>query len=352
MGAEGPLRIAQIAPLWAQIPPHSYGGIELTVNLLVEELVARGHDVTLFASADCTTSARLEGVCEEHLLALMADQRAYTAEYYFNAVVAEALKKSRDFDVLHFHTGGQTIPLGSLSAAPTVFTLHTAFSVDDQWVLERYPGVQAAAISRSQVSEMKSPPPVIYNGCDFDAYRPRFEPGSYLAFLGRMSKYKNPLGAIEIAAGVGMPLVLAGEPADHIEREYFERVIVPRIDGRKVRYIGAVAHPEKNELLRNAAALIFPIQWVEPFGLVMIEAMACGTPVLGMRLGSVSEVIDEGITGFSGESMAELGVLLPKVLALDRRRVQEHARERFHFKKMVDNYERLYRELVRRNSSR
>ena len=346
MGAEH-LRIAQIAPLWAKIPPHSYGGIELAVNLLVEELVARGHEVTLFASGDCVTNARLHPVCEEHLLALMSDGRAFSGEYYINAGVAEALRMAGEFDVLHFHTGAASIPLAIVSNTPSIFTLHTSVIVDDQWVAARYPQIPIVGVSHSQVEQIRPAPEVIYNGCDFDAYTPRFEPGRYFAFLGRMSDLKNPLGAIELARGAGMPLILAGEPQNATERAYFEQRILPLVDGKNVCYIGPVDHPAKNALLRDAAALLFPIRWGEPFGLVMIEAMACGTPVLATRLGAVGEVVDEGITGFAAERFEDLPALIPSLLALDRRRVCEHARQRFHFQVMVDQYERLYRKAAK-----
>jgi len=340
------LRIAQIAPLWAKIPPDSYGGIELTVNLLVEELVARGHQVTLFASGDCTTQARLHPVCEEHLLALMSDGRAFAGEYYINAGVAEAIREAGDFDVLHFHTGAASIPFAITSPTPLVFTLHTSVVVDDHWVAARYPEVPVVGVSRSQVETIRPAPEVIYNGCDFDAFTPSFEPGRYFAFLGRMSDLKNPLGAIELARSAGMPLILAGEPQSATERAYFEEKILPKVDGKNVCYIGPVNHPAKNALLRDAAALLFPIQWGEPFGLVMIEAMACGTPVLAIRLGAVAEVVDQGVTGFTADRFEDLPGLIPELLALDRRRVREHARARFHFQFMVDAYERLYRKVA------
>ena len=345
MGAKH-LRIALIAPLWAKIPPDSYGGIELTVNLLLEELLNRGHEVTLFASGDCKTRARLHPVCEENLLALMSDGRAFCSEYYINAAVAEAIRAAGDFDVLHFHTGASSVPFAVTSPRPSVFTLHTSVIVDDLWVAARYPQVSLVGVSRSQVETIRPAPEVIYNGCDFDAFTPGFERGRYFAFLGRMSDPKNPLGAIELARAAGMPLILAGEPQNAIERAYFEEKIMPQVDGKDVCYIGPVDHPAKNALLRDAAALLFPIRWSEPFGLVMIEAMACGTPVLGTRLGAVSEVVDQGVTGFSADRFEDLAGMIPDLLALDRRRVREQARQRFHFQTMVDGYERLYRKLA------
>jgi len=183
----------------------------------------------------------------------------------------------------------------------------------------------------------------VHNGCDFAAYDANFERGQYLAFLGRLSPEKNPLGAIKIARACGLPIVLAGQPMNANENRYFEAEIKPQIDGDQVRWVGGVNHVQKNGLLRNAAALLFPIQWEEPFGLVMIEAMACGTPVVAHRRGSVEEVVDAGITGFHASVLDALPELVPQALALDRGKVREHAQTRFGFSAMVDAYESLYR---------
>jgi glycosyltransferase involved in cell wall biosynthesis len=190
--------------------------------------------------------------------------------------------------------------------------------------------------------------PIVYNGCDFDAYEPRYETGEYLAYLGRMSPAKNPLGAIRIAKACKLPIVLAGQPQNAAEDLYFTQEIKPLLDGETVRWIGAVNHPQKNELLRKAMALIFPIQWDEPFGLVMIEAMACGTPVVAHRRGSVAEVVDDGITGYHSGAIEGMEDLVPHALALDRQTVREHARSRFGFQRMVDDYVALYRAIAAR----
>ncbi len=345
---EKKLRIAQVAPLWTPIPPTTYGGIELVVHLLGEELVRRGHQVTLFASGDSKTSGKLRSVCERNLLDLMTDCEASVYEYYTNAIVTEALLAAEEFDVIHFHVGPQWVPMGALCKAPALFSLHTFLSEDDQWVVKRYPRVPLCAISRFQVTSVGGGQeiPVVYNGCDFDAYDPCYEPGRYLAFLGRMSFDKNPLDAIRIAKAVGLPLLLAGRPQDAEESEYFETQIKPLIDGERVRYLGPVNHAQKNELLRGAAALLFPVQWAEPFGLVMIEAMACGTPVVACDLGAVREVVDPGVTGFYHESVGELADLTRLAIGLDRAAVRRRAAERFSFQRMVDDYLKIYRGLA------
>jgi glycosyltransferase involved in cell wall biosynthesis len=341
------LRVAQVAPLWTPIPPATYGGIELLLALLCDGLVERGHEVRLFASGDCRTRANLHPVIPVNLSELMARGEALMHEYYLNAAMASVMAAQDGFDVIHCHLPPAWIPFAGAVRKPCLFTLHTSPHADDEWAMRNFPQAGIAAISHAQVAgataRLGRKFPVVYNGVDFSAYDASFEAGKYLAFLGRMSPEKNPLDAIRIAAEAGLPLVLAGRPQNASEEVYFQKNVEPLIDGGRVRWIGLVNHPQKVELLRNAAALIFPIQWDEPFGLVMIEAMACGTPVIATRRGSVPEVVDEGVTGFTAASPAELVSLVSKARALDRRRVREHARRRFSHDKMVDDYVALYR---------
>ena len=344
------LRIAQVAPLWTRIPPTTYGGIELLMKLLIDELVARGHDVTLFASGDCQTAATLVPVCDANLTELITRGEMYMFEYYASSTMAEVLRSAGDFDVIHYHLSSAWLPLAATSATPGLFTMHTSPHTDDEFVMRRWPEVAVAGISASQMHaagvRLGREFPVVYNGCDFDAYEPSFEPGRYLAFLGRMSASKNPRDAIRIAKTVGMPIVLAGQPQNAEEQRYFATEIEPLIDGKDVRWIQGVNPQQKSELLRNAAALLFPIQWNEPFGLVMIEAMACGTPVVAHRRGSVQEVVDTGITGFHSGVIDGLAELVPQALALDRQKVREHAKSRFGFQRMTDSYLELFHQLV------
>ena len=340
------LRIALVAPLWINIPPDGYGGIELLIKLLADELVKHGHDVTLFASGQSRTAAKLRPVSDASVIDMMSAGTAANYEYYAGACAVDALKAAQEFDILHFHIGNQWIPMGLLTDKPVLFTLHTQLGVDDEWIIKRYPGVPLAAISHWQARSLAGlcsrEIPVIYNGCDFSAFDPSFQPGRYLAFLGRMSYDKNPLGAIQIAKELGMPLVMAGVAQSAKEERYFEKEIKPLIDGENVNYIGAVNHEQKTRLLREASALLFPVQWEEPFGLVMIEAMACGTPVIGRALGSVPEVVDQGITGYYSDSIKGMCDLIPKALALDRAAIRCRAEERFGYERMVADYLDLY----------
>ncbi len=346
------LKIAQVSPLWTRIPPATYGGIELMMKLLIDELVARGHEVTLFSSGDCVTSGRLHETVERNLTDRISDGEMYMFEYYANSTMAEVLREAGKFDLIHYHLSSAWIPLAGAVKTPGLFTMHTSPHLDDEWVMRRWPDVAVAGISECQMAaaalKLGRKFPVVYNGCDFGAYEPRFEAGSYLAFLGRLSVEKNPLGAIRIAQAVGMPLVLAGQPQNGREAEYFKKELEPLIDGEQIRWIGPVNHAQKQELLRNAAALLFPIQWEEPFGLVMIEAMACGTPVVAHRRGSVGEVVEDGVTGYAATSLDALPELVGPALQLDRRAVRERAEGRFGFQRMVDDYVALYRALLAR----
>ncbi len=348
-----PLRIAQVSPLWTSIPPATYGGIELLLKLLVDELVEQGHEVTLFATGDCQTRGELVSVAEACITDLMSRGEAYAYEHYANAAVAEALRRAAEFDLVHYHLTPGWIPLAAVSQRASLFTLHTCAVKDDEWAFAKYPQVEVAAISQFQIEETAARLgrnfPVVYNGCDFSAYEPVFEKGRYLAFLGRMSHAKNPAGAIAIAKALGMPLVLAGRPQNAEEERYFAAEVEPHLDGEAIRWIGPVNHSQKAELLRHASALIFPIQWDEPFGLVMIEAMACGTPVVGVKRGSVGEVVTEGVTGYSGATPEALIPLVSAAVRLDRRKVREVAEARFGYKQMVSSYVELYRKLALQN---
>jgi glycosyltransferase involved in cell wall biosynthesis len=349
------MRIAQVASLWASIPPRNYGGIELLVHLLTEELVRRGHEVTLFASGDSRTNARLCAICQSNIVDTMGRGEAYDYEYYATAAIAEAIRDWDQFDIIHSHLGASKIPLSIAAKSPIVHTLHTFVTIDDQWVFRRYPEATVVAVSHSQIAnvpeESRHNFHVSHNGCDFDTYDLADPPGKYLVFLGRMASHKNPVDAIRIAQAVGMPLVMAGKPQAHPEEIYFQDEVKPLIDGKRVRYIGPVNHEQKRELLKNAAAFLFPTSWPEPFGLAPVEALASGLPVLAYSNGAVAEVIDYGVTGFYADSLETLIALVPEALALDRKAIREHARKRFNHHRMVDDYLRIFRTVIKGRDS-
>lgn len=342
------LRIAQLAPLWAPVPPRTYGGRERVVHLLTEELVRRGHDVTLVASGDSRTSGRLEAVVGRCLIDTMREGEAYEERPYELQAAAVAFQGDGRFDLVHSHLGAAFVPLGELAPSPVVHSIPHAITVDDRWVLRRYPTARICFVSEAQRRQAPELPQarVVHNACDFSALPMVPDRGDYLAFLGRMGPHKGAVAAIGLARRTGRPIVLAGEPMTEEERRYFADEVEPLIDQDRVRYIGGVDDRQKAALLGGAAALVFPIEWDEPFGITMVEAMACGTPVVAIARGSVPEVIDEGVTGYFASKLEDLAELLELACRLDRRRVRAHAEQRFGVSAMVDAYETMYREAL------
>ena len=324
------------------------------VHLLTEELVRRGCQVTLFAAGASRTSGQLCRLHPEAVVEMMEGGAAFEYDHYANTNLVNALARSDAFDVIHSHLGFQQLPLGRLARCGFVQTVHITPSMDDRWAMAQCDDVAIVSASRAQVAAVpaarRASIRVIHHGIDFDAYAPGVEPGRTLVFLARMSPQKSPIDAIRIAEQAGMALVLAGAPQNAEEAAYFEAEVRPRIDGRRVRHVGRVDHQQKNELLREAAALLFPIQGDEAFGLAMIEAMACGTPVLAWDRASVPEIVDHGTTGFVGNSVEELAMFAGRAGGLDRAVVRAHARSRFHFTRMVDEYQAVYRTLAGRDA--
>ena len=309
------MRIAQIAPLWEPVPPRTYGGVELVVHLLTEGLVRPGHEVALFATADSTTEARLHPACP-HGFRELGWEPHYEHDFanIFAAemrMLGQVFAQADEFDVIHNHLGGTALPFSNQTETPLVTTLHNPLEPSE--VRELYndyshlPYISISDFQRTLWPQLNYAA-TIYHGIDLDRFSPRFDIDhnhSYLAFLGRMCPDKGAHLAIEIAQAVARPLILAGK-VDDVDREYYENLIEPQIDGKRVRYIGEVDHEQKVELLRNAVATLFPIQWAEPFGLVLIESMACGTPVLAIHNGSIPEIVSPGVSGYIGESTEDL----------------------------------------------
>ena len=336
------MRIAQVAPLHEACPPRFYGGTERVVSYLTEELVRGGHDVTLFASGDSETTARLEPICAQ---ALRLDPTVLDPLIYhmimFNRVAAQAAQ----FDVIHFHTDYLHFASVAARACPMVTTLHGRLDLPDlPAIYAEFPDLPLVSISSSQ----RRPLPwanwcaTVPHGLPRDLYPLGTGAGGYLAFIGRISPEKRLDRAIEIAGRVGLPLKIAAK-VDKVDRDYFESVIEPLLRRPGIEFLGEISDCDKGEFLGNAAALLFPIDWPEPFGLAMIEAMACGTPVLAFRHGSVPEVIDEGVTGLIVDTMDEAIRKLPHVLALDRRAVRRRFDQRFTATRMAKDYVQIYR---------
>ena len=343
------MRIAQIAPLAESVPPKLYGGTERVVAWLIDELVELGHDVTLFASGNSQTRAKLVPVWPYAFR--LSRQR--TDPVAVQAVLLETMAaRAKEFDVIHCHIDWLHLPLLTRSGVPFLSTFHGRLDISGlPEVVRHFPEAPFVSISNNQ----RLPLPeahwlgTVYHGLPVDSLQARFESGSYLAFLGRLTKEKGPEDAMRIARDAGMPLRIAAKVPKG-ERSYFKEQLEPKIDGRDIQLTGEVNDQTKEEFLANASALLFPIDWPEPFGLVMIEAMACGTPVIAYRHGSVPEVIDEGVTGFVVDSEEEAVRAVRRLGEIDRRQVRACFERRFAARRMANEYVALYEDLVRRRA--
>ena len=344
------MKIAQIAPLSESVPPRLYGGTERIVAYLTDELVRLGHDVTLFASGDSVTSATLVPCAS---MALRLDPNVRDPIPYYMLMLDRVRERADEFDVLHFHIDQFHFPLFRPMAHRTVTTLHGRQDLPDLKPL--YVGfaeMPLVSISNHQRTPISGSNFVatVYHGLPLDLLKPTYNPrGGYLAFLGRISPEKGPDRAIQIAQALGMPLKIAAK-VDKVDEPYFRERIVPLLDLPGIEFVGEINEREKIHFLGEARAVLFPVDWPEPFGLVMIEAMACGTPVLAFRRGSVAEIIDAGITGALADGMSDAVRLLPQVLALDRRTVRRRFEERFSATRMAKDYIQLYRSLIKKTS--
>jgi glycosyltransferase involved in cell wall biosynthesis len=339
------MRIAQVAPLIESVPPKLYGGTERVVAWLAEELVALGHDVTLFASGDSVTHAKLVAAWPRALRLGRPRTDPAAAQASLLEVMAQ---QAAEFDVIHCHIDWLPLPLLSRLGIPFVTTTHGRLDLPGlSDVVRRFPKAPFVSISDHQRLPLGEANwlGTVYHGLPAESLNPSMEPGSYLAFLGRLTKEKGPEAAIRIARAAGLPLHIAAKIPSG-ERGYFKEVLEPRIDGREVQLRGEIDDKSKEKFLAEAAALLFPIDWPEPFGLVMIEAMACGTPVIAFRCGSVPEVIDDGVTGFVVEGEAEAIQAIGRLGELDRRQVRTRFEQRFTARRMAEDYVRHYRSLT------
>jgi glycosyltransferase involved in cell wall biosynthesis len=340
------MRIAQIAPLHESVPPKLYGGTERIVSYLTEELVRRGHEVTLFASGDSVTGARLVSPCER---ALRLDPSVRDAIPHHMILLEMLRQRAHEFDVIHFHIDLLQMPLARMLPTRTLTTLHGRLDLPDLVPFYRvFADLPLVSISDDQRRPM---PPVnwigtVHHGLPLDSLP--FSPapsGGYLAFLGRISPEKRPDRAIEIAARAGWPLRIAAK-VDAADRAYWESAIRPMIEAHpNVTFIGEIDERQKASFLGEAAALLFPIDWPEPFGLVMIEAMACGTPVIAFRNGSVPEIIEDGVNGFIVEDIEAAVGAVAALDRLSRLRTRRAFEERFSVGRMAQDYEAIYRRL-------
>jgi glycosyltransferase involved in cell wall biosynthesis len=339
------MRIAQVAPLYESVPPKLYGGTERVVSYLTEELVLQGHDVTLFASGDSITRANLVAVCPQ---SLRLDPNCVDSLAHHIVMMEEVFQRAFEFDIVHFHIDYLHFPISSRYGVGHLTTLHGRLDIPDLLpVYARFPDAPVVSISNAQ----RAPLPganwlrTVYHGLPGNLLRPEEKPENYLAFLGRISPEKRVDRAIEIAIRSGIPLKIAAK-VDRADREYFENIIRPLLDHPLVEYLGEINEQQKQDFLGKALALLFPIDWPEPFGLVMIESMACGTPVIAFRRGSTTEVIDEGVTGMLVDHIEAAVSAVNQVRNVSRRECRARFEKRFSARRMALDYVEVYKSIV------
>jgi glycosyltransferase involved in cell wall biosynthesis len=339
------MRIAQVAPLYESVPPKLYGGTERVVSWLTEELVRLGHDVTLFASGDSLTTARLVAACKK---SLRQDSNCVDQLAHHVVMLDQVFSETEEFDIVHFHIDYLHFALSHRQQIPHVTTLHGRLDLPDLKALYRhFEDMPVISISDAQ----RKPLPwanwqgTIHHGLPRDSFSLGSGKGGYLAFLGRTSPEKGLDQAIEIAKRAEMPLKIAAK-VDRVDMEYFEAIIRPLLDHPLIEFIGEIGYPEKNAFLGNAAGLLFPIQWREPFGLVMIEAMACGTPVIAYPRGSVPEVVKDEVTGFVVPDLEGAVRAVKRLGDINRGKCRQHFELHFDVERMAKDYLTIYERLT------
>ena len=339
------MRIAQISPLTEAVPPKLYGGTERVISWLTEELVALGHKVTLFASGDSVTNARLEPMWPT---ALRLDGSVRDPNALHMSMIEQIAQRAREFDLLHFHLDYYPFSVMSRQSTPFLTTLHGRLDLPEhEPVFSTFPNVPLVSISNAQ----RRPAPnanwigTVHHGMPENLLKPVLAEPSYLAFLGRISPEKRVDRAIRIAERCGLPLKIAAK-VDAADHDYFEEMIKPLLTKPNVEFIGEISDPQKSEFLSNAFALLVPIDWPEPFGLVMIEAMACGAPVIAFNRGAVPELIEDGVTGFVVEDETSAVGALRHLSRLSRTVIRKRFEERFTARRMARDYLAVYRDLV------
>ena len=339
------MRIAQVAPLYESVPPRQYGGTERVVSYLTEELVRQGHEVTLFASGDSETAARLVSTCPR---SLRLNEEAVDQMAPHILLLEEVYRRASQFDVLHFHVDYLHYPLSRRQDTPHITTLHGRLDIPELGPLYReFDDVPVVSISDAQRSPIQWAhwQATVYHGLPPDLYQFRPGAGDYFAFLGRISPEKRVDRAIQIAEAVNVPLKIAAK-VDPVDQDYFATEIEPMVEHPLIEYVGEIDEAEKGEFLGHAAAVLFPIDWPEPFGLVMIEALACGTPVIAYRHGSVPEVLADERIGFVVTELEEAVQAAKKVNQIDRRACRAYFEDRFGVERMTRDYLAVYEELV------
>jgi glycosyltransferase involved in cell wall biosynthesis len=339
------MRIAQLAPLVERVPPKRYGGTERVVSALTEELVARGHEVTLFASGDSQTSAKLESVFRRSLREAKVKD-LYGANYWTLLNVGLCYELQDEFDIIHDHLAPLSLPAANLATTPVVVTMHGDFNAENRKLFQTLRGPNIVSISQAQIFTAPNINHLgtVYNGLPLEAYPFGNEPENYLLYVGRISLEKGVHLAIEVAQQLDMRLVIAAK-LDPVDRPYFREYVEPYLSER-IEWVGEVGEDEKTKLMSKAKAFLHPVTWREPFGLTLIEAMACGCPVVAMNKGSIPEIIKTGATGYVVEDVESMIEAVEGIGAIDRAACRAHVLENFSVKKMTDGYEALYKKLL------
>lgn len=345
------MKIAQVAPLTESVPPKGYGGTERIVSYLTDKLVEKGHEVTLFASGDSITKAKLIAPTP---IALRHNSKVIDPLAHFFYLLELVQQMKHEFEIIHYHIDYFHFPFSRRNYVPHCTTMHGRLDIPDLQILfKEFAEMPLVSISDSQ----RKPLPhsnfikTIYHGIPSELLKFKEEKGKYLAFIGRISPEKRLDRAIQIAANTNIPLKVAAK-VDKVDLKYYENQIKPLMKNPLVEYIGEINDRVKNDFLGNASALLFPINWPEPFGLVMIEAMACGTPVIAFNCGSVPEVIDEGKTGFIVQNIEEAVKKVKIIDSIDRKVCRQVFEERFSDERMAEDYANLYRELISSKKSK
>jgi glycosyltransferase involved in cell wall biosynthesis len=345
------LRIAQVAPLYESVPPKFYGGTERVVAYLTRELLRRGHDVTLFASGDSTAAPTIKSPCPSGLRVAGLVHLGASLQL---PMLSELFDAAEHFDIIHNHLDYWAFPFARLVPTPVLSTLHGRLDVKELFPIYRYyadvPLISISDAQRAPLPEMNWIS-TVHHGLPDNGLKFNRGPGKYLAFLGRIAPEKRPDLAIEIARRSGIPMKIAAK-VDAVDRAYFESVVRPLLDGRHTEFIGEISEHEKSEFLGQAIALLFPIDWPEPFGLVVIEALACGTPVIARPCGSVPELIRSGVTGFVASSIDELTDAVRRLASISRHACRAEFETRFSAGVMASNYEEVYYRLIRESRAR
>lgn len=342
------MRIAQIAPIIERVPPKKYGGSERVVYELTEELVKRGHDVTLFASGDSTTSAKLISVYPRALREIkMKDLYGPNAFTMLNIGLAYASQK--EFDVIHDHNGHLSLPTANICSTPSVFTLHGPINAENRHIFQQLNRPYLATISKAQSKNTTGVNIIgtVYNGLNMENYPFSEENEGYLLFVGRISLEKGVHHAIQVAQYLNLPLIIAAK-LESVDMQYFNEYIGPELS-EQIKWIGEVTEEERNNLYSKALCFLHPVTWQEPFGLTLIEAMACGCPVVAFNKGSIPEIIADGKTGYVVNDTEEMIEAVTQIKKIDRKLCRAYTLENFNAKRMADGYEKIYQQIITKN---